>query len=182
MEPHQLMSQIRKHYLVQLQEFVVAQQKALGMGAGEVKFHMGENSRYYKDLICIDFAAGGEKPQYLELPLERTLSFDPISLTVAGTLILAIDSIRWDDVRIEHDVAEVDEEGLGRWFHYWFDPDDERHIDGADIGNIIHRVTIEPFIFEVDFGSARPDAFWALIDVLRASGATRVRAFSADIA
>ena len=175
MQPDNLIERIREHYVPQLADFIDRQRKALGRGAGEVKFDWGAGSLHYRNFSCIDFAAGGESPRFIEFGATRWLAFDPLTTTVARSLSMNITTMRWDNVRIEHDAARVDETRLSRWFEHWFDPEDSRYVQGAELGDIIHRITLEPWAIEVDFGSSRPDSFWGLVDVLHSSGASQLR-------
>lgn len=175
MQADDLIEKVQGHYVPQLAGFIARQRQALGRGSGEVKLNWGEGSRYFRDLVCIDFAAGGDKPKFIEFGLKSWLSFPPLTATVAKSLTLEITAMRWDDVRVEHDVSTVDEAGLGRWFEYWFDLEDKRNPGGSELCDIIHRLTIEPSALEVDFGSSRSDSFWGLVEVLRSSGARHIR-------
>jgi hypothetical protein len=175
MQVDEIVEAVRNHYVPQLSDFIKLQRRELGRGAGEVKFNWGSGSRYYRDFVCIDFAAGGEEPRYVEFGLKTWLTFPPMTVNIAKSLTLQIESMRWDDVRLEHDAKSIDDVRLNQWFEFWFDPDDKRYIEGAELGDIIHRMTVEPAALEIDFGSSRSDAFWGLVDVLRFSGASRIQ-------
>lgn len=175
MQADEIIEAVRNHYAPQLADFINGQRRKLGHGAGEVKFSWGEGSRYFRNLACIDFAAGGEDQRFIEFGLKKWLSFSPITLNIAKTLTLRIESMRWDDVRLEHDAKSIDEIRLSQWFEFWFDPDEKRYVEGAELGDIIHRLTVESTALEIDLGSSRPDSFWGLVDVLRFSGASRIR-------
>jgi hypothetical protein len=105
---------------------------------------------------------------------ENFLSFEPIS-GVLGATSFCIEDLRWDDVDILHDLSDISHAPLATWFHRWFDPDDERHEPDAELSRIIHFLLIQPNKLSVDFGTAEPEAFWSLLDLLESAGANSIR-------
>ena len=71
MQADEFVEAVRNHYVPQLSDFINLQRLKLVRGAGEVKFRSGSGSRYYRDFVCIDFAAGGQDPQYVEFGLDQ---------------------------------------------------------------------------------------------------------------
>jgi len=108
------------------------------------------------------------------------LGFDPISTTL-GNADLNIERLRWDDVVIDHNGSLDAEQVLGRWFEKWFDPDDRRYLAGSELGNVIHSLAVEPGRLRIDFGSAAPDAFWEILDLLEKAGATQLSVSSSAV-
>ena len=146
------LSRIRDHYVEQLLLFVAEQRRNSIRGEAEI----------------IDFEP------------ERILGFEPITATL-GSAELEIENLRWDDVVIDHNGAFDAERILGAWFEKWFDPDDRRYRPGADLGNVIHSLVVEPGKLRIDFGSASPDAFWELLDRVEKAGATELRISSSQV-
>ncbi|NUS19621.1 MAG: hypothetical protein HOQ25_07495 [Mesorhizobium sp.] len=64
---------------------------------------------------------------------------------------------------------------LDAWFQHWFDPDDARYREGAELGDIIHSLWVRPKALTVDFGTASPDAFWSLLALLEGAGTSGIR-------
>lgn len=87
-----------------------------------------------------------------------------------GKATLVIEHLRWDDLVVHHDAQEP-ATGLADWFEKWFDPDKKRYAEGTVFGNIIHSLSVQRCIATVDLGSAEPEAFWDLLDLLEAAGA-----------
>jgi hypothetical protein len=78
-------------------------------------------------------------------------------------------------VLIRHNLDEVPHEPLSRWFQLWFDPDDVRHDPSAELSDVIHSVLLQPNCISIDFGSADPNAFWDMLDLLEEAGATSLK-------
>ncbi len=179
MNPEAFISQIREHYLDQFKAFVERQRLACAQGAAEVKLHLSDDSEVYQHLYCADFIKNDGAPQVIELQPERTLDFDVIDGSFGGAT-LVIEHLRWDDVVVHHDAPEP-VHALASWFGRWFDPEDERHVEGEQVGNVIHSLLVQPATLNIDLGSAEPDALWELLDFLEEAGATSLRITSSRI-
>jgi hypothetical protein len=177
----QFLSQIRDHYTQQLIVFVAEQRRNSIRGEAEVKLELEPGSRVFRSLACADFVRNDDEPEIIEFTPDRILGFDPITTTL-GNADLEIEQLRWDDVVIHHNGSFDAEQVLGGWFEKWFDPDDRRYRGGADLGNVIHSLVVEPGRLSIDFGSAAADSFWELLDRLERSGATvlRIRSSKAE--
>lgn len=168
------LSRIRDHYVDQLRAFLAAERRNSARGEAEVKIDHEPGSNLFRSLSCADFVRSDVEPEIVEFAPERVLGFEPIT-TVLGNADLTVSELRWDDVAIQHNGSFDAEQVLGTWFEKWFDPNDRRYRPTADLANVIHSLTVEPGVLRVDFGSAAPEAFWELLNLLEKSGATELR-------
>lgn len=173
MDPEAFISLVREHYLDQFKDFVEKQRLACDQGAAEVKLALSDSSEVYQRLYCADFIRNDGEPRVIELQPERTLDFDVIDGSFGGAAFV-IEHLRWDDVVVHHNAPEP-LGSLADWFVKWFDPEDERHVQGAAVGNVIHSLLVEPSSLSMDLGSAEPDALWEILDLLEVAGATSLR-------
>jgi hypothetical protein len=174
------LSRIRDHYVQQLLLFVAEQRRNSIRGEAEVKLELEPGSKVFRSLSCADFVRNDAEPEIVEFEPDRILGFEPVS-TALGDAGLEIESLRWDDVVVHHNGAFDAEQVLGAWFEKWFDPDDRRYRHGADLGNVIHSLVVEPARLTIDFGSAAPESFWELLDRLERAGATELRITSSQV-
>jgi hypothetical protein len=174
------LSRIRDHYVEQLLLFVAEQRRNSIRGEAEVKLELEPGTRVFRSLSCADFVRNEGEPEIIEFEPERILGFEPITATL-GDAELEIENLRWNDVVIDHNGAFDAERILGAWFEKWFDPDDRRYRPGADLGNVIHSLVVEPGKLRIDFGSAAPDSFWELLDRVENAGATELRISSSQV-
>ena len=170
----QFLSRLRDHYVDQLVSFIREQRTTSTRGEAEVKIELEPGSNVFRSMACAAFVRNDNEPEIVELASQRALSFEPVSTELGGAK-LRIEQLRWDDVLIEHDAAFDPEEVLGTWFDRWFDPQDRRYNVLSDTGNVIHSVAMVPSGLHIDFGSAAPEAFWELLNVLERAGATKMR-------
>jgi len=180
MNPAAFIIGIQSHYLDQFRSFVKEQQQNCVQGSAEVKFQIPDQKELFRQLCCVDFVNNDEGAEPAELAPD-TVTFEPISGRL-GNADLLIEQLQWNDVVIRHTLAAAPHDELDAWFQYWFDPDDERYQEGAEIGNIIHSLWVRPKELTVDFGTASPDAFWSLLAILESAGTTglRINASSAE--
>lgn len=167
-------ARIRDHYVDQFRSFAEHQRANSTSGASEVKLQLGEHSKVFDRLYCADFVKNDGGAIVVELQPDSFLSFEPIGGSF-GPAALSIDHLRWDDVVIEHDLAALPAESLSRWFRLWFDPQDERHDETAELSGVIHSLIDQPHSISIDFGTADPEAFWDMLQLLDDAGATRIR-------
>lgn len=173
MEPEALIAKVREHYLEQFTDFVMSQKQSCDHGASEVKLLLSDQSSIFRNLYCVDFIQNDSGSKVIEFAPENLLIFEPLSGSF-GTAELVIEQLRWDDIVVHHDAQEPALR-LSDWFEKWFDPDDKRYVEGDAFGNVIHSLSVEQGIVSVDFGSAGPDAFWDLLDILEVAGAKSLR-------
>lgn len=166
-----LVKRVRDHYVAQFQAFVDEQEHADTPGASEVKIRLGGGD-LYQQLWCVDFIRGQD--QVVEFQPGKFLKFEPVSGSY-GVARLSIAQLRWEDVVISHDLPAAPANEIAGWFRRWFDPDDERLDPSSSLGNVIHSLLIEPGTLHVDFGTASPDAFWELLDILEEAGAAKLQ-------
>lgn len=169
-----LVARARGHYVEQFAAFVSGQRVTCIQGAAEVKFQLGEDSGLYQRLYCVDFVRNDDVVEPIEFQPEYVLAFDEVSAPF-GSATLSIQGLRWDDVVIAHDAPSLPENELSQWFRRWFDPDEDRHDPNAALSEIVHSFSVQPAVLNIDFGTARPGAFWELLELIEAAGATAVR-------
>ena len=162
----------RRTYLEELAQFILAQARNYRRGLPEAATLRPENQALFRGHYRVDFVGqtddGATVP--LDLVASRRLQMASPREGLAGGMNVRIEALAWDDVEISHD-AQGDLLGaLGPWFETWYDPNETRKPGGP--ANVIHWVGIGENMLLVDFGSASPGAFWALVDVLREAGAT----------
>lgn len=179
MDPESLIRHARELYLDEFIDFVERQNLASVQGAAEVKLRLSNRSEVYQRLYCADFVNNDGQPQVLELRPVRALQF-PLIEGSYGEAVLVIEQMRWDSVVVRHDAPEP-LDALAGWFERWFDPEDMRHVDGAVLGNVIHSLVVEPGTLSIDFGSSETDAFWEVVDLLVAAGATTLHIVGSDV-
>lgn len=173
MEPEALIAMVREHYLEQFTAFVTSQKQSCEQGASEVKLLLSDESSIFRHLYCVDFIQNDSEANVIEFAPENVLTFEPMSGSF-GTAALVIEHLRWDDIVVHHDAQEP-APGLADWFEKWFDPDDERYVEGGEFGNVIHSLLVQQGIVSADLGSADPEAFWDLLDLLEVAGARNLR-------
>lgn len=167
------LSRIRDDYTQQLLVFVAEQRRNSLRGEAEVKLDLEPGTKAFRSMTCADFVRNDGQPEIIEFTPEHLLGFDPVAATL-GNADLKINQLQWDGVVIRHDASFDPERILGGWFERWFDPDDRRYHGGADLGNVIHSLVVEPGQLTIDFGSAAPDAFWEILELLEKAGATEI--------
>lgn len=172
--PTEFIPEIREHYLDQFRAFVRTQTQLCAQGAAEVKFDLGEECDLFRQMYCIDFVRNDGEVDLIELRPDRILTFNPITGTT-GKAEWVIERLEWDDVVIYHDLESDLDDALTPWFEKWFDPDDRRYVEGAELGNVIHSLGARGKTIRIDFGTADADAFWELLHVLGDAGASELR-------
>ena len=142
-----------------------------------MKLQLNEQSELFDRLYCVDFTKNDGTHEIVELQPESILTFEPIAGSF-GNASLVIKRLRWDDVLIRHNLDELPADLLSNWFQLWFDPSDARHVPGAELSEIIHSMLIQPHCISIDFGTAKPDAFWAILQLLDDAGAAHIEVSS----
>lgn len=142
-----------------------------------MKLQLNEQSRLFDRLYCVDFIKNNGTLEIVELQPKNILAFDAIT-GAFGRASLSIRQMRWDDVLIRHDLKHLPADDLSRWFQLWFDPEDERHNPAAEVSGIIHSMLLQPSSVSIDFGTATPDAFWDILQLLEGAGAVRIEVSS----
>lgn len=177
MSPAAFVTRIRDHYVDQFRAFANQQRASCTVGAAEVKLQQSEQSGLLNRLYCADFIKNDGAQEVVELQPENFLAFEPIAGTF-GKASLSIEYLRWDDVLIRHNLDEVPPEPLSQWFQLWFDPDDVRHDPTAELSDVIHSALLQANCVSIDFGSADPNAFWDILQLLEEAGATSLEVSS----
>ncbi len=174
MDVDNLISRVRDHYVEQFHAFIAQQREEGAPGAAEVKLQLGEESGLFENMYCADFVRNEGQAQMIEFIPEQILSFGRIQ-SVFGQTALTIDHLRWDDLVLLHDVEQLPAERVSGWFRRWFDPDEERYDEAAELSKIVHSLTISTKSIGIDLGTAEPDAFWGMLQLLADAGATQIR-------
>ena len=174
MDPTDFIARIRDHYVDQFVAFAAQQGSECAQGASEVKLQLHETSKLFQRLYCVDFLKNDGEPELFELMPDRVLTFEPIAGSIDSTA-LHIDHLCWDDVEIRHDASAPLLDALDGWFERWFDPEDARQDQEQPVSNVIHSLLVQPGSLSIDFGTAEPEAFWEILDLLAASGAETIR-------
>lgn len=169
----EFLAHVRDHYVEQFRAFADEQRTRFARGGGEIKMRLSEASGIYGQLYCVDFIGTDDGHQIVELAPDSFLQFERIDGMFCEAA-LTILHLRWDDVVIRHDLEDYPEVQLDRWFRHWFDPDDERHVEGAEFSEAIHSLLVEPGRLSVDFGTAPAEALWELLELLEAADATTI--------
>jgi hypothetical protein len=171
-------ARIRDHYVEQFEVFADKQRRSCShyRGGSEIKLRLSETSKLFERLYCADFVKTDVNGQneIIEFQPENILTFKTISGSF-GAAAYSIEHLRWDDVLIHHDLAELPPLEISGWFRCWFDVDDERHVSHAPLSFVIHSLGIEPRVISIDFGTAPPEAFWEMLGILQKAGALAIR-------
>lgn len=171
-------ARVRDHYVEQFRAFAEEQKQSCEAGASELKIQLSEQSELFQHLYCVDFLRNENgQTRAVELLPDRFLKFDTISGSF-GTAKLVIEHLRWDDVLIYHDLTILPSNEIADWFERWFDPEDRRLDQKAQLSSVIHSLLIQPGVLTMDFGTAPPEAFWDILDVLERARATSIRVSS----
>lgn len=170
-------AQLRDHYVDQFRSFAEQQRAHCTKGSSEVKLQLGEDSELFDRLYCVDFVKNDGQAEIIELDPERIIAFDPVPGSI-GSARLSIEHLRWDDVLLRHDCETLPPVALSAWFRRWFDPDDDRHESTAELSSVIHSMLVRPGTISIDFGTAEPEAFWAMLHLLESAGARSIQVSS----
>ena len=137
--------------------------------------------RYYTlDIFC----RRGEKTCPVEVNLASADAMAPVRENWQG-LDVTLHPFVWNGLEFRLDGDFADDAALVAWMDKWMDIAEKKPKDGNRLSQIVHNVT-QPqrtqagWSFSVDFGSAPLDAFVELIDVVRASGAKKLKLGSFD--
>jgi hypothetical protein len=170
MELFDLVADIRDHYVSQFAVFTASQRRLCASGGSEVKLKLHADSPLFMQLYCVDYIDKDQR--VIELQPDTFLQFDQIEARIE-TAELVIEQLRWNDCVILHDLKELSGDDLKLWFQNWFDPEDARHVSSASICETIHFLLVETSSLSIDFGTARPDAFWDILGILANNGALK---------
>jgi len=161
----------------QFRSFAEQQRASCTRGESEVKLQLSEQSQLFDRLYCVDFIKNDRTPEIVELQPENILTFEPIVGTF-GKASLSIEHLRWNDVLIRHDVDAIPSNLMSDWFQLWFDPEDARHDPNTELSGCIHSMLLQAHFITIDFGTANPDAFWGILQLLEDAGASSIEVSS----
>lgn len=187
MTMEEVISRHREHYVAQFKNYVALLQQNYPEGKPEVKMQIDQaeapqfkHAPPFDNWFCVDFVSkrGGEMAMRVYSP-NQTLETAPVQAKIAE-MSVAIGTLRWDNVAMRFAPAKLNERALRQWFNTWFDPENARRPQGAQLSEAIHFVSISDGALKIDFGTAPAEAFWKLLDVLKTSGATSVSIAQGD--
>jgi hypothetical protein len=84
-----LIARVRAHYVEQLEGFATLQQINCTQGSPEVKLRLGDQSKLFERLYCVDFIKNDGKSEVIERQPDKVLSFEPV-LGSFGTAAITI--------------------------------------------------------------------------------------------
>ncbi len=128
----------------------------------------------FKNLYVADFVVWNDAVQSIVevTPADDTyLQGGPF---LYGSISLRFESVSWDGVRftIEPELATLPE--FEMWFDRWIDLEGVHRIENSKRASVIHSVSLDENVIDVDFGTAPPKAFLELLDVFAANGVTQI--------
>jgi hypothetical protein len=167
-----LVTRARDDYVRQFREFAKNQRSKCRRGGPEIKMELDGGRGFFRGLCCVDFVMNDDETRIVELAPDE-FSFDPVR-SEHGSASLSVRHMQWDDILIRHDVDEIPQARLEDWFERWFDPDDLRYEETAELANNIHSLSVQPRLLSIDFGTAEPAALLDLLDLLRNAGASSI--------
>lgn len=174
MNGNEVVELARRTYLEELAQFVVRQAGRFSRGLPEAATMRSQNLALFGGHYRVDFIGQGEGDKALPLDLvpDRRVRLDKPLDGVSGAMNVRVEQLVWGDVEISHDAPGDLSAPLGPWFAHWYDPDEKRKpAKAGDPVDVIHSLGVYPGKLLVDFGSASPSAFWALVALLRDAGA-----------
>ncbi|MEQ1596367.1 MAG: hypothetical protein ABL985_14855 [Casimicrobium sp.] len=118
----------------------------------------------------------GEKVGTLEANLKAPWKFRTFS-EQWGSLNVTVSPLVWNGLEFKVLGPAINAEVLSTWHHVWYDADDTREADASGFHGVVHNVTAPEITtsgwsISVDFGSSDLDAFSALVEKIKESGAT----------
>ena len=124
-------------------------------------------------MTCADFVRNDGEPAIVEFIAGRALGFDPISTKLGQA-----------DLAIEPEVGMTSSSATAMPLtpsscsavgstNGWTQMTSATGLN-VDLGSVVHALAVEPHKLTVDFGSAAPDAFWELLNLLESAGATEI--------
>ncbi len=166
----------RRTYLEEFARFVLVQAGRFARGAAEVQTDNTGPAGLFGGRYRVDFIGQrGEDAVPVNLLPDNRVRLDAPLEGAAGAMRVRMEQIVWDDVEIAHDAPGDLLAPLKPWFDHWYDPDDRRKAPDPGTGvDVIHALIVRPGKLVVDFGSASPSAFWALVGLLRDQGASAI--------
>lgn len=173
MDIGEIVAEIRDHYVGQFLEFTAKHQSECERGAAEVQLMFEHRTGPFHRYYCADFLNNDDGGRIIEMMPGSFLRFGPIGGHI-GEVSVVFESMCWDDVQFVHDAESLTETALLNWFGEWFDIDERRIPQPDGLSGRIHSLSVHQGAINVDFGTAEPEAFWQILDLLIESGARQV--------
>lgn len=137
----------------------------------------------------------GEEISYSRVVKDPYREFEPFSFEWEETTQISISPFHWYHIEFGLRGVDFGVNGVGgpwaayeAWAEKWLDVNDKKiaSLDDWQLSETIHRVypprKVEDRVWlDIDFGSASTDAFWELLSVLSAMGATDIKIGSFSI-
>jgi hypothetical protein len=170
------LQQIRDHYVDHYSEAIARIRHDHPTATPEVLIEPNRSSTphpYRLWRVDLIYKVDGEA-KIIEVNQSRYLDFAPTEIAVRELSIL-LHPMYWNGVELRATPIPAQWAPFEAWLREWLDPEDSRVPAGPVLGNVIHSVlapavTGGSWTTSIDFGSARPDAFWHLMTVLEESG------------
>jgi hypothetical protein len=180
-----LAEQVRTHYLKALLGSLAEFKAGHSPSAPEAMFELPRECALPYRLYRADMAANVDGEAKLQdVNTSSHLSFEPFDLDLGGGLSATVQPFAWNDVGITANIRLPDDP-VESWAMRWLDLEDEHTDDENGLQAVIHSISRDDVGTDgtrlaVDFGSAPVEALEELLDILRASGASRVTVHSAS--
>ncbi|MCT4609373.1 MAG: hypothetical protein N4A70_09210 [Pelagimonas sp.] len=130
----------------------------------EIAFELSEGP--YKRLFVVDFLAqnSGDNEVIELLPEDECLGIVAKFQHKEMTVLFSDPS--WDAMQLFLDRTAERLVGFDDWFDKWIDLEGHRRVEGQLFSGVIHSVSFEEWVIEIDFGSAPTGAAMELFDLL----------------
>jgi hypothetical protein len=182
----ELLDAIRERYLAQFRQTISEVEKSDMEAWVECAYRDEDGGLAREEALKLPLRldivafADGEAKNKVRVDSKTMLSFEPIDFEWTG-IPTRLSPFHWDscDIRVSGVPRGTDWSRVRNWLDEWFDGEDTRQPDEHGLFGVIHFLS-DPkpdgskTIFNVDFGSAPVEAFEALLDALRDSGATKI--------
>jgi len=173
----------REHYMSNFRDWIVQRKKAFPKGVAEVMFLMpgpaGRPERYRLMRVDLVEAKDPNKPALVEMNVDSDARFQAEPHGWKGSLHAVLYPFVWNGCEFRFVAPSLSWPAVDDWWDEWFDEQERKPLSPDGLGGVIHSMTepqrtAEGSTFSVDFGSARVDAFHALLDALAATGIREV--------
>jgi hypothetical protein len=175
-----VVAKVRDHYVDGLRSSIARLKQTASDAVPELMLELGEGRRPRPySLFRTDLISGGsQKPKITEFNQDSFLDFDPINFSL-GHLSCRLHPFYWNGVEIKAIGLPTDWSRFECWVREWIDEADDRESDLDGLAAVIHSV-MKPEIegdhwtTSIDFGSASPETFWNLLELLESLGVRSV--------
>ncbi|MCH6259177.1 hypothetical protein MLD52_21650 [Puniceicoccaceae bacterium K14] len=163
------LEQARRSYLSHFRESIQRNKDQHEKFASEILLELSDSPNLYRNLFRVDMIYSNEgKNTVLEANIDNPTEFHKKEENYKGTT-LSLNPIVWNGIDLTANPKKQIE--VESWFLKWADIEDANPSDEDGFGGTIHSLSIEnigdPLTrYSIDFGSARVEALYELIDLL----------------